>query len=203
MLSDTVSTIDESNESVQFRSDRRVSVHVSSSVVSKPIASGLEINSILPSRQIRRRKIGRTRDEFRYRNRDLGKQSFGEFPRSDGLVLGGERRQSSFPTRRKFSRKSSSNVGVLLRVLLSVRGEHLIPGGFGRSSFGGDFGVERGGVGGNGEEFLGVESEFRLDGDGVVDLEGVTVDAVSSLVLGSVTDSSSACDISTMSVVRR
>lgn len=169
-----------------------MNVHVSSSVVSETVAGGLEVDGVLPSGQVGRSEIGGTGDEFGDGDGDLGEESLGEFSGGDGLVLGSEGGESGFPTGGELSGESSRDVGVLLGVLLSVRDKHLVPSGFGGGSLGGDFGVEGGGGFRDGEELFGVESELGLDGDGVVDLEGVSVNTVRSLILGSVSDGGSA-----------
>lgn len=161
---------------------------VASRVVTESRGRGLEVNSVAPAGQVGGGKIGGSRDELGDGNRELGEEGLGKLARSDGGVGRGEGGESLLPSLRKLALNAALDVGGLLGVLGSVVAEGLLPGSLELGSLLGDASVNLLGLVGNGEELLGVEAELLLDLDGVVLLEGVSVNTVGSLVLGSESD---------------
>lgn len=167
---------------------------VASRVVSEAVSLGLEVDGVAPASKVGRGKIGGSRDELGNGNGELGEEGLGKLAGSDGGVGGGEGGESLLPSIGKLSSETALDVSGLLGVLGAVLLEELVPGSLGLGSLLADLGVNVLGLLGHGEELLGVEAELLLDLDGVVLLEGVAVNAVSSLVLRSESNGSAELD---------
>jgi hypothetical protein len=167
---------------------------IATSVVTEAGGGGLEVNSLLPAGKVGASQVSGTTEQLGNDALDLGQNSLGELAGSDGGVSRGVDRESLLPALGEVASLTANEVGMLLRELLCVLGEELVPLLLSGSTGGGVLAVEVVDLLGNSEALVGVEAELLLELLDIVGLEGRTVDTVGALVEGSVTDGGSELD---------
>lgn len=184
---------------------------ISSRVVSKTSALGLEVDRLLDTGQVGPSQIRRSTNELNNGARDGLEDLFGERTRRDRWVADLVDGKLLLPALGKLTRNAAGELGVVLGMLLLVRRQELLPLGLEGSTTLADLGVCGLGLIGNNKVSLGVKAELGLDVGGIVGLESCcpklneckkettrrltsAVYTVGSLELGAVSDSGAELD---------
>jgi hypothetical protein len=169
-----------------------VLTHTVAEVAARPLTNavlwGLEVDSVLPAGIVGTSQIGGTGQELGEDIVNLLEDSLGQLSGGNGGVGGGVDGEALLPTLGQLAGETAGEVSTLGRVLLLVLLEKGVPLLLLGSTLGAVGVVQVVDGLGDGEALLGVEAKQLLDVLGIIGLEGVTVDTVGTLELGTETN---------------
>ena len=102
----------------------------------------LEVDSLAPASQVRTSQISGTTEQFRNLVSKGSQDTFGQLTGGNSLISRSETRESSFPTFRQLTIKTTLEFSTFSGELLLVLFEQGVPFGFGGSTGGGTGTIE-------------------------------------------------------------